>query len=87
MSKPLYNREGGHLAALMSAVSGAIAAAKAHHDLWDKKRAIEDFAYKLSGDHNKELRQDVYTYLIGHRFPKAKCGINAIIQTMLNKAK
>jgi len=41
-------------------------------------RAIGDLIYNLSGDHNRQKRQEVISAIVGEKVPVAKSGISAI---------
>lgn len=85
--KALYNADGEKLTQIMNDTANVIKRVKNEPDDWNKRKMVEAFVYPMAGDSNKELRQDVYTFLIGARFPKAKCGIIKIKHTIINKAR
>lgn len=50
----------------------------------ENTRNIYD-VWQLAGDAKSTIRQQVMTALTGIKHPKAKCGVNAIMQTLRNE--
>ena len=70
----------------MSAAKNYLLTVSLFADRWEQD--VENLVWNtFAGDHNKDLRQDFMTELTGTKLPKAKCGIHAITDKVIEIRK